>query len=197
MPKTFSESEREIIKERLMEEAEKCISLYGIKKTTVDEIVKRAGIPKGTFYLFYESKEALVFDIFLRLNQTIQQKLLENVSAMQGKPDAETLTETIFQLYQSLDGSFLLKIMENGEIEWLIRKAPRGFIEANMADDDLMVGQLMALIPDMDTEKSEIFSGALRGVFLAMMHKDKIANEHFDEVLRTMVRGIVIQMFGG
>ncbi|MDY4210978.1 MAG: TetR/AcrR family transcriptional regulator [Treponema sp.] len=34
-----------------------------MKKTTVDELVKRTGIPKGTFYLFYPSKEILLFDI--------------------------------------------------------------------------------------------------------------------------------------
>ncbi|WP_286081321.1 TetR/AcrR family transcriptional regulator [Parablautia intestinalis] len=31
--------------------------------TTVDEIVKRVNIPKGTFYLFYKSKELLLFEV--------------------------------------------------------------------------------------------------------------------------------------
>lgn len=35
----------------------------GVKKTTVDELVKREGIPKGTFYLFYPSKEMLLYDV--------------------------------------------------------------------------------------------------------------------------------------
>jgi AcrR family transcriptional regulator len=39
--------EREYIKKRLMEEAQDCLRLYGIRKTTVDELVKRANIPKG------------------------------------------------------------------------------------------------------------------------------------------------------
>ena len=37
--------------------------IKGVKKTTVDELVKRTGIPKGTFYLFYPSKEMLLFDV--------------------------------------------------------------------------------------------------------------------------------------
>ena len=60
MPKTFTDSEREYIKERLIEEAKKSLSQHGIRKTTVDELVKRVNIPKGTFYLFYESKERLL-----------------------------------------------------------------------------------------------------------------------------------------
>ncbi|MFH1513530.1 MAG: helix-turn-helix domain-containing protein, partial [Bacillota bacterium] len=60
MPKSFSDAERAYIKERLLREAEACLAAYGVRKTTVDELVRRAGIPKGTFYLFYASKEALI-----------------------------------------------------------------------------------------------------------------------------------------
>ncbi len=55
MPRTYSESEREFIRKKLTEEAVYCLERYGVRKTTVDELVKRAGIPKGTFYLFYRS----------------------------------------------------------------------------------------------------------------------------------------------
>ena len=61
MPKRFSEEERAYIVSRLKEEAAKCMAQYGIRKTTVDEIVRRVKIPKGTFYLFYQSKEMLLF----------------------------------------------------------------------------------------------------------------------------------------
>ena len=48
-----------------MEEANACLAAYGIRKTTVDELVRRVGIPKGTFYLFYESKGRLIRDVIL------------------------------------------------------------------------------------------------------------------------------------
>ena len=91
MPKSYSESERAYIKERLMEEAEKCLAQYGIRKTTVDELVRRVNIPKGTFYLFYESKERLLFDVILRLNDEIQEQLLQEISGLPEVPDAETI----------------------------------------------------------------------------------------------------------
>lgn len=56
MPKSYSEQEWEYIRKRLKEEAAKCLARYGARRTTVDEIVKRVNIPKGTFYLFYKSK---------------------------------------------------------------------------------------------------------------------------------------------
>ena len=56
MPKIYSETERTDIKDNLKREANILMIERGIKKTTVDELVKRAGIPKGTFYLFYPLK---------------------------------------------------------------------------------------------------------------------------------------------
>jgi AcrR family transcriptional regulator len=196
MPRSFSEAEKTCIKERLVREAEACLAAYGIRKTTVDELVKRAKIPKGTFYLFYESKEALIYDVILKYNTLIQEQLIGLISAMPEKPGADALTELIIGLYQSLDGSFLLKLVENGELELLMRNAPPEFVRANILDDERMVGRLMQLFPETDPDKGALFSAALRGVFLLLFHKQEILQDRFGEVLRIMVRGIVLQMFG-
>ena len=196
MPRSFSDSEKAFIRERLLHIAAECLALYGVRKTTVDEIVRRAGIPKGTFYLFYESKEALIFDVILQFNTDIQTQLIAAASGMPEKPDAEQLTQLIFDLYQSMDGSFLLKLVDNGELEFLMQKAPPDFVQANAMDDEAMVGRLMALLPKMDARKTQLYSAALRGAFLLMMHKDQIAYDRFDDMLHLMVRGIVLQMFG-
>ena len=50
MPKIYSDEEKKQIIERLKKEANALMQEKGVKKTTVDELVKRAGIPKGTFY---------------------------------------------------------------------------------------------------------------------------------------------------
>ena len=54
MPK-FSDAEKEIIKQKLMQEGERLFTSYGIKKVTIDEIVQAAGIAKGSFYSFYSN----------------------------------------------------------------------------------------------------------------------------------------------
>jgi len=197
MPKSFSQTEREYIKARLIEETKDCVSIYGIKKTTVDEVVKRVGIPKGTFYLFYKSKEALILDVILSFNAEVQNKLVQSVAEMSEKPDAETLTDIIFGLYMSVKESFLMKIIANGELDFFMRKAPPEYNAQHAAEDDFMLSKLMALFPAMDAQKSEIYSGALRGAFLLPMYEKELGLNNFDAVLRLMIRGIVNQMFGG
>ena len=63
MPRTFSDGEREVIKERLQKAAVESMIKYGVRRTTVDCLAKGANIPKGTFYLFNDSKEELLFEV--------------------------------------------------------------------------------------------------------------------------------------
>lgn len=194
MPKSFSESERAYIRERLISEAEKCLAQYGIRKTTVDELVRRAGIPKGTFYLFYESKERLIFDVILRFNDRIQQELLEAVSALPDAPDADALTEMIFALYKSLENTFLPRLMLDGEMEFFMRTLPPELSKLHAEHDADKVRALICMLPGIGTERAELYSAALRSVFLTLMYKDEIGGELFDETLRMLIRGVALQL---
>ena len=77
MPKIYSEIEKKNIRIALRREASKCLGLYGVKKTSVDELVSRVGIPKGTFYLFYENKESLFLDVIENFSNEAEELYLE------------------------------------------------------------------------------------------------------------------------
>ena len=68
MPKLYSDEEKKNIIAKLKKEANTLMQEKGVKKTTVDELVKRVGIPKGSFYLFYPSKEMLLFEVLQDYN---------------------------------------------------------------------------------------------------------------------------------
>ncbi len=50
-------------RERIVNVAIKLFADKGFDKATVDEIVARAGVAKGTFYLYFKSKEDLIKEI--------------------------------------------------------------------------------------------------------------------------------------
>ncbi|KUO67144.1 MAG: TetR family transcriptional regulator [Gracilibacter sp. BRH_c7a] len=197
MPKTFSETERAYIKHRLKEEAKLCLTQFGVRKTTVDELVRRVNIPKGTFYLFYQSKELLLFEVFNDFHDEIQTQLFADIMALKGDLDARTFTELIWGLYKAVEDSFMLQFMTNGEMELLIRKLPAEIAKIHTDKDDFNVENLISLVPQMKKVDSKAFSGALRGIFLAMLHKHEIGEEVFDEALKIMIQGVVMQMFEG
>jgi len=194
MPKTLSEGERAYIAERLKTEAKACLAIYGIRKTTIDELVKRVGIPKGTFYLFYESKERLLFDVILEFNDEIQSQLLREIAKLQTSPTVDTLSDIIVRLYRKLDESFIPRVMQNGELEYFMRSLPPELSQMHAAHDQSAVEQLLRMLPGMQTKRADVFSAALRSIFLSILYKDEIGPDIFDDTLRVLIRGVVIQL---
>jgi AcrR family transcriptional regulator len=188
MPKSFSESERAWLKERLIDEAQACLALFGIRRTTVDELCRRVNIPKGTFYLFYASKELLFFDVFCALHDAFQHKLLADIAVLDQGVDADTLTDII---------SYLLTLATSGELELLFRKLPPALSKQHAEQDDFRVDELVSRVPGMKKENVRIYSAALRGIFITLLHKKEVGEDVFDEALRIMIRGVVSQMFAG
>jgi AcrR family transcriptional regulator len=195
MPKALSEKERAYVKQRLMEEAENCLLKYGVRKTTVDELVRRVHIPKGTFYLFYDSKELLFYDVLLDFHGEIQAELMKKLGSLSENVTPDTLTDIIFEFFKKVESSFLYPLMMSGEIELFMRKIPQEMVEAHASSDDLNVEQLVQLVPSIRADKVPHYSAALRAIFLSMLHKREVGEQVFSEALYILIRGVVMQMF--
>ncbi|MDE6971629.1 MAG: TetR/AcrR family transcriptional regulator, partial [Lachnospiraceae bacterium] len=136
MPKSYSEQEREYIRKRLKEEAAKCLVRYGVRRTTVDEIVKRVNIPKGTFYLFYKSKELLLFEVIQEQQENVNRKLYQTISGIANTEfSVEVLTDVIFKFYKMTEEMLILRSIDVKEVELLVRKLPREIVEEHFQDD--------------------------------------------------------------
>ena len=44
---------------RILDAAQSLFLRYGVKRTALDDVVREAGIAKGTLYLYFDSKDAL------------------------------------------------------------------------------------------------------------------------------------------
>ena len=77
MPKPFSATQKETIREKLMEAGRTCFLRYGLKKTTIEDLVKPAGIAKASFYLFFDTKEALYLEIFLQEIPEMMERIMD------------------------------------------------------------------------------------------------------------------------
>lgn len=71
----------------LLDAAEALFSERGYESTSIDEIVERVGVAKGTFYYYFDSKLAVLDAIVDRMSTTIEGLLDEIASA----PDLDAL----------------------------------------------------------------------------------------------------------
>ncbi len=195
MPKSYSDQEREYIRKRLKEEAAQCLARYGVRRTTVDEIVKRVNIPKGTFYLFYKSKELLLFEVIQEQQEDVNRRLYQTISGIApAEFTADRLTDVIFQFYKMTEEMLILKMLDVGEVELLARKLPREIVEEHFQDDTDTIERMLALLPVRKEADVKVISAAFHAIYFATLHKAEIGEEQYDEALRTLIYGMVIQL---
>ena len=194
VPKSYSEQEKEYIRKRLKEEAAKCLAKYGVRRTTVDEIVKRVNIPKGTFYLFYKSKELLLFDVIQEQQENVNRELYQSISGIADTEfSAEKLTDVIFGFYKMTEKMLILKMLDVNEVELLARKLPREIVEEHFQDDTDTIEKIFALLPVKKEVDIKVVSAAFHAIYFATLHKAEIGEKEYDEALRILIYGIVTQ----
>lgn len=195
MPKSYSEQEREYIRNRLKEEAVNCLVQYGVRRTTVDEIVKRVNIPKGTFYLFYKSKELLLFDVIQEQQENVSRELYQTISNIVATEiSVEKLTNAIFEFYKMIEEMLILKLLDSNEMELLVRKLPREIVEEHLQDDTDMIAKMFALLPIKKEIDIEAMSAVFHAIYYVTLHKAEIGEEQYDKALRSLIYGIIMQV---
>lgn len=194
MPKALTDFEKTTIKKELLLAAEDSLQQYGAKKTTVDDLVKRVKIPKGTFYLFYKSKEILFFELFRQKHDDIQNQFLKAIESIRNNINVNTITDLMFNMYKKMDDSFLLSFVTSGDLELVMRKIPYTNSEEHAKQDNFITEQLFSILPNMDKKSVEEYSAAMRLVLVSVIHKKEIGQDIFDDALKLAIKGLVIQM---
>ena len=195
MPKSYSDQERAYITKRLKEEAVACMGQFGIRRTTVDEIVRRVHIPKGTFYLFYPSKELLLFEVIQEQHEQVNRELVQALSGLAGaSPTAEDITDVIFSFYRMTEDMPIFRLMDSEDIELLVRKLPQEVVKAHLREDTDTIRKLLTLLPAKKDVDLEVLSAAFHAIYYATLHKKEIGEAHYEQALRLLIHGVVTQI---
>lgn len=192
MPKVFSKHEREFIRERLKEEAKICLQQYGVKKTTVNELVKKVKIPKGTFYLFYETKEALLFDALLEFHDEIENQLINDLNNVTNKRDVEQITQVIYSMYQKTNNSGLIRLMSTGELELIYRKLPPYVYQEHLKEDANFISEIFKTLELSNQIDFSKYAKTFQDLFVLMIANHKLESDNTS--LYLCLKGLVIQM---
>ena len=121
MPK-FSEQGKERIRQCLLEEGERLFTTYGLKKVTIDDIVKAVKIAKASFYRFYEGKEYLFLDIAQRKQKEIFEILEGVLRESESKSDHERVKMVFFAMSELMGRYSLLTNIDSETVEIIARK---------------------------------------------------------------------------
>ena len=142
MPKAFTIRENELIRNRLVELGYKQFSNYGLKKTNVAELAKAAGISKGAFYNFYESKEDLFMDVAELAEKRFRQEIFA-VLDLPGTSARVRLTNIFKKAFELIRTIPILQFLNGSDLDVLIRRAPAEKIQEHMSSDQHFFEELI------------------------------------------------------
>jgi AcrR family transcriptional regulator len=161
---------REARRAQILERALDVFAERGYYRTSVTDLVKAAGVARGTFYLYFDGKEAL----FLELLEQLLSKFRGNIVGAETGPEAPPLAEQLANIVASI----LDTLQENRSLTRIIFREAVAVDEAveNRLRDfygelfsyiagTLRLGEAVSFTRPVDTDVvATCILGSLRGV---------------------------------
>ncbi len=189
-PKGFGDDKRAQIRRLLMEVGRRHFERFGLKKTNISELARECGIAKGSFYLFFASKEELFFEILGEVQDEVRAPMLDELHGG-GRSPQEVFRDFLKRMLLGLDHQPLLGALTDPEtLSQLMRKLPQEKIAEHRRGDEAVFGELIAQWQDRGIfiqKDPRVVFGILSAMVLTTLNRDFIGDEVFGEVIETLV----------
>jgi AcrR family transcriptional regulator len=191
MSPTFTEAERERIRQQLLRAGRELFAERGLKKTSLEDLTRPAGIAKSSFYAFFDSKEALYLELLMRERRRLAAEISAASIGSTGEA-REALVRLMRAVVRELETNPLTRriVTDPGEWRAVVRKVSPEQMEANVADSVRFVGDMIREgqeIGKVAEGDPEVLAGVVRAVAVLTLHKEEIGREIYPEVLETII----------
>ena len=187
---TFTETEKKHIREQLLEAGRGLFSRYGLKKTSLEDLTRPAGIAKSSFYSFFDSKEELYMELMMAMREEVKARIFG--ASFEASGDARGAIKLFLRaVVNELETNPLTRrlVTHPEELQMLARKVSPEQMEANIEASSLPIrsfieeGQMRG---DVSPGDPEVMAGVIRSVAILPLHKDEIGDT-YPEVLEMMI----------
>lgn len=190
----FTETERSHIRDQLMKAGRERFTRQGLKKTSIEDLTRSAGIAKSSFYGFFGSKEELYMELLMEERGRLRGEILAASLAGDGRGAVERFLRAVVREFEI---NPLTRRLATHPEEWqaVTRRVPPKVMKANVEDSTdavsyfIRAGQEAGVVSDGDPE---ILAGVIRSVVVLTIHKDDIGREIYPAVLEKMIQLVAI-----
>jgi len=182
---TFTDAEKNQIRQQLLDTGRELFATYGLKKTSIVDLTQPAGIAKSSFYAFFDSKEALYLELLIMERRRMREEIAARFPTIDNA--RETIAHFLRVAVREIEANALTRRVIAHPEEWqmIARRVSPEQMEANIAESTLTAlsfiregqesGQIIAAKP-------EVIAGVVRAVVVLAQHKDDIGRDIFPEV---------------
>ena len=175
MPKAWNKTEKTLVRNSLLEQGRILFEKHGLRKTTVDDVVTAAGISKGAFYLFFESKEDLYLRVIEHVEKGFRERVYRNLTAP-AAPKRASFRAFLREMVEFVRTTPIVSRLGPGDLQYLMRKLPPKALEQHMkSDTDYFVRQMRAWRKNGWIRAVDIkgLKGVLASLTYLVVHRDE------------------------
>jgi AcrR family transcriptional regulator len=191
MARPFTDEEKARIRQRLCEIGRDLFTRQGLKKTSIEDLTRPAGIAKSSFYLFFDSKEALYLELMMQDASGVEERVM-GASFHSTDTMREGIARFLHAVVHEIETNQLTRrfVTQPEELELLARQfSPEQLAAKRQSSLALLLpfirqGQARGEVIDGDPE---IIAGAIRSITLLVLHKDDIGQEAFPAVMDLLI----------
>lgn len=187
MATAFTPREREQIDESLCDAALRCAATTGMKHSTVDELSHQAGISKGAFYGFYESKEHLFLSMLERLHQEMYGSAERVLEQRVDLPVRKRVTLAIRQVCAVAEKRDVVTFLRD-EVPLLLRRLPENTLKEHYRSDEERIRALIQKSGVHLTTSMDTACAVVRLLLMTLIVKRDVG-DRYDDALRLMIEG--------
>ena len=95
------EEKKQAQRQAIMEVAKEHFERFGYKRAVIDDIVREVGIAKGTFYLYFKSKDQLLFELISQSRHEMLEKFMALIAEQEtAEGQIRVIIEMSFQAFE-------------------------------------------------------------------------------------------------
>ena len=164
-----------------------------MKKTSVEQLTKAAGIAKGSFYKFYESKEMLFFAVLENVHSELYGVADHALRESAGLQPSERAAKAVLAVCRRLSDTGDMVFIEN-DAKLLLQRLPKDVKNVHYHDDETHIRQLLEKYSLVPKRGISLAAATVRGLILTVSHKEQIGGL-YPQVLETLVYGACRALF--
>lgn len=192
MPKIFNENDKNLIRENLIKFGLEALESNGYKAASIEKVANQAGIAKGTFYNFFQSKEQFFYEVMLSIRDKNRNDFYEFLST-NSKIDKECMKKFLFERYAKKKNIY--HYFTSDEFNIIFRKTTDRLSLTNI-DSINFSDKLLADIPNVNPRlNNEVVVNMINIIGRFAADKDLVSVESREETIEILANALACYIF--
>ena len=193
MPVAFTTEQQESIREELFRAGIRLSRSEGMQRMTVSKLAAAAGIAKGSFYHFFDSKEAFILALIGYTGEKLQHLFEKHLNGR----DQMTAHEFIGFLREYMNSEYdLLNGLTMEDMMWI----KTHMSEAELFNPDRTVFAMQQFLNRISDAQENIDVGTIvnliKGMYMIRESRDTMIGPSLDNSIEVMLRMVEIYISG-